>query len=112
MEAMMKSFFVVMLLVSSIGAMADTFMCEMKVGQFLRKTEYAEHRGRNVTVTMNDYNCEGYIDNDIIVTTTLRSDITGESKNESKYGSSTTVMYTLDQWGDGQERLECTCSLN
>ncbi len=95
-----------------MGVMADTFMCEMKVGQFQRKTEYADYRGRSVLVEMGDFSCSGIIDSNLTVTTTIQSGTTDEVKSDSGQGFSSVIMYTLDQWGDGQERLECTCSLN
>lgn len=108
----MKTFVALILMTSSISAMADTFMCDMKVGQFQTRSAYAEPYGRLINIVMGEYSCEGTIDNDIIVTTTVASNITGESNSVSRYSSSSVEMMTLDIWGDGQVRLECSCSLN
>ncbi len=108
----MKTFVALILMTSSISAMADTFMCDMKVGQFQTRSAYAEPYGRMINIAMGEYSCEGTIDNDIIVTTTVTSDITGDRKSASSHSSSYVDMYTLDIWGDGQVRLECSCSLN
>lgn len=108
----MKTFIAIFLMASSMSAIADTFMCNMKVGQFQTRSAYAEPYGRQIIIAMGEYTCEGTIDNDIIVTTTVTSTITGESKSASRHSSSSVDMLTLDIWGDGQVRLECSCSLN
>ncbi|MBH48050.1 MAG: hypothetical protein CME71_07750 [Halobacteriovorax sp.] len=109
---MTKMIMAAMALLLTTSAFADDFICTMKVGQFLTETEYAPYRGREVNIVMGEYSCNGVIDNNIIVTTTLVSNTNGDTKSVSDRASSKVTMTTLDIWGDGQERLECECGLN
>ena len=61
----MKSILALILLTSSLSAMADTFMCDMKVGQFQTRSVHAAPYGREINVMMGEYSCEGVIDNNL-----------------------------------------------
>ena len=95
----------------SVSAFADDFACTMNVGHFNRAKETAPYRGREVTVKLGTFICTATIDNNIIVTTTIKSTETDESSSRSSRGFSETELTALNQWGDGQDHAVCKCGL-
>ena len=95
----------------SAAAMADDFACTMNVGPFNRARETAPYRGRVVTLKLGTFICTATIDDDMFVTTTVKSTETGESSASSSRGFSEAELTALNQWGDGQDHAVCKCGL-
>ena len=108
---MKKVIFFTLISLFSVSAFADDFTCTMNVGSFNRAKETAPYRGRAVTVKLGTFICTATIDNNIIVTTSLKSTETDESSSRSSRGFSETELTALNQWGDGQDHAVCKCGL-
>ncbi len=93
------------------SAFADYFGCMLKVnGQDWVDAE-AEYRGRSVSVTVADFQCDAVIDQNIVVTTTLTSLTSDQSAQASARAKSKAELWTVNSQGDGTDYASCECGL-
>jgi hypothetical protein len=107
----MKALLAALIFLSSTPAFADYFGCELKVGYFNKAEVEAEYRVLNAEVTLRPFKCEGHVDKNGFVVTTISSTEIEHSKSASDRGRSTVELTSLDIWGDGQDTGVCSCGM-
>lgn len=109
---MIKHFLCALLTMLSTTAYADNFVCELRINSDQFAAADAPDRGREVRVELGNYRCEGVIDQDLVVTTTV-SNISMKSYGRAGGRASATVhQETYNPIINSVDEVICKCGLN
>ena len=108
----MKSLFAALLVLVSAPAFADTFSCTLEVGYFEKETIEAPYQGREASITLRPFKCDGSLLSDGSVAVRISSTEVEQQEYSSGKGLVSVTMTGLDTFGDGLETGVCTCGLN
>ncbi len=106
----MRQILTVALMIISTSVYADYFGCDLSVND-LSAGEEAPYRGREVRVNLGDYTCEAVIDQNIIVSTTVTSLLSGSFAQADGRASAAVHFGPFNPSTNSIDVVICECGL-
>lgn len=108
----MKSLLIALFFMLPPAAYADNFLCVLRVNSDDLAVGEAPDYGREVRVDLGNYRCEGVIDKELVVTTTLTNVPMNSYGQAGGRASATVYRVTYNPITDREDVVICKCGLN